>query len=117
MTTVHRISSPYSYSTAVAAGDTVYLGLHRGFGAGFADQLRGTFAGISATLGQLGLELSHLVKVTVWLKEIQDLPEMEKIFHEYFQDGTFPVRMTATTEFFDEDCLVMIEGIAYRKTE
>jgi 2-iminobutanoate/2-iminopropanoate deaminase len=117
MPSIQRISTPYSYSTAVVAGDTVYLGLHRGFGATFADQLRSTFAGLKETLGQLGLGLAHVVKVTVWLKHIQDLPEMEQLFNEYYLDGTFPARMTATTEFIDADCLLMIEGIAYRKME
>jgi 2-iminobutanoate/2-iminopropanoate deaminase len=32
-------------------------------------------------------------------------------------DGEFPARMTATTEFIDGDCLLMIEGIACRRAE
>jgi len=57
--------------------------------------------------------LANLVKVNVWLKEIKDLPEMEKLFRNHFETDQFPARMTATTEFIDADCLLMIEGVAY----
>jgi 2-iminobutanoate/2-iminopropanoate deaminase len=113
MSTIKRIPTPYSYSSAVAAGDTVYLGLHRGFGATFAEQHEDVFEGLQETLAQLGLTLANLVKVNVWLKEIKDLPEMEKLFRNHFEKDQYPARMTATTEFIDADCLLMIEGVAY----
>ena len=43
MANIKRISTPYSYSAAVAAGDFVFLGLHRGFGDSFSEQLNGIF--------------------------------------------------------------------------
>jgi 2-iminobutanoate/2-iminopropanoate deaminase len=57
------------------------------------------------------------VKVNVWLKNIKDLPEMEKAFTRYFSKDSFPARMTATTEFIDDDCLLMIDGVAYAGKE
>ena len=117
MPTFQRVKTPFSYSAAVVAGDTAYLGLHRGAGESFAEQLRTTFDGMSGTLAEIGLTTSNLVKVTVWLKNITDLPEMEHLFLEFFPDGEFPARMTATTEFIDTDCLLMIEGIAGRPAE
>ena len=50
----------------------------------------------------------------VWLKHIEDLPEMEKRFCDYFEEGKFLARMTSTTEFIVDGCLLMIDGIAYR---
>jgi 2-iminobutanoate/2-iminopropanoate deaminase len=114
MSTIKRVTTPFSYSAAVQAGDYVFLGLHRGFGDTFAAQMEGTLKGIKSTLAQLDIPLDHLVKVQVWLKNINDLPEMEKIFHAYFEKDTFPARMTSTTEFIDADCLVMLEGVAYK---
>ena len=114
MDTKQYISTPYSYSAAVAAGDFVFLGLHRGFGESFSEQLHGAFAYLKDTLAKLDLGLDSIVKVNVWLKEVKDLPEMEKLFDDYFEKDHFPARMTATTEFIDEDCLMMIEGVAYR---
>jgi 2-iminobutanoate/2-iminopropanoate deaminase len=113
MSPITRIPTPYSYSAAVRAGDSVFLGLHRGFGEPFSAQCESALQGIRDTLAQLDLPLEKLVKVNVWLKNIKDLPEMEKIFHQYFAQDTFPARMTSTTEFIDEDCLLMIEGVAY----
>ncbi len=115
MPDVQRVSTPFSYSSAVVAGDTAYLSLHRGFGETFADQLRGAFDALAGTLGQVGMTAASLVKVTVWLREITDLREMEQLFRDFFPEGRFPARMTATTEFVDADCMVMIEGIAYRE--
>jgi len=115
--TFQRVKTPFSYSAAVVAQDTAYLGLHRGSGESFAEQLRGTFEGLTGTLAEIGLTTASLVKVTVWLKNITDLPEMEDLFREFFPTGEFPARMTATTEFIDADCLLMIEGIACRRSE
>ncbi|MBN1139534.1 MAG: RidA family protein [Anaerolineae bacterium] len=116
MATVKRIATPYSYSSAVAAGDFVFVGLHRGFGATFAEQHEDIFKHLQGTLAQFGLSLADLVKVNVWLKEIKDLPEMEKLFRNHFEQGQYPARMTSTTEFIDADCLIMIEGVAYGNT-
>jgi len=115
MSTLRRIPTPYSYSAAVVAGDYVFLGLHRGFGDDFARQFEDAFARLEGTLGELGLTLADLVKVNVWLRNINDLPEMEQLFHHYFEKDAFPARMTATTAFIDADCLCMIDGIAYQK--
>jgi 2-iminobutanoate/2-iminopropanoate deaminase len=115
MSAIKRIPTPYSYSSAVVAGDYVFLGLHRGFGDTFLGQFVDTFEYLKKDLENLGLTLENLVKVNVWLKNIQDLPEMEKLFNQYFEKDQFPARMTSTTEFIDADCLLMIDGVAYTK--
>ncbi|MHB9863722.1 RidA family protein [Streptomyces sp. YIM S03343] len=114
MPAISRTPTPYSYSSAVAAGDFVFLGLHRGFGTDFTEQLDDALDRLDQTLGGHGLPLADLVKVNVWLKNIDDLPTMERHFDHRFPPGGFPARMTATTEFVDADCLVMIDGVAYR---
>ncbi|HCX84092.1 MAG TPA: RidA family protein [Micrococcales bacterium] len=114
MTDITRTATPFSYSAAVAAGDLVFLGLHRGFGDDLVAQLDGAIEGVTATLSGYGVPLTSLVKVNVWLRDIADLPAMEHRFERYFPGGEYPARMTATTQFFDADCLVMVEGIAYR---
>ena len=111
-----RITTPFSCSSAVAAGDFAVLGLHRGFGDTFPEQLKNTFACLQETLGKLGWGLKDLIKVNVWLKNIKDLPAMEKRFTKYFPENEYPARMTATTLFIDADCLLMIDGIAHRNS-
>ncbi len=115
MSDIKYVQTPYSYSSVVVAGDYAFLSFHRGFGDDFEEQCRGALVGIKQTLEGIDLPLSSLVKVTVWLKSVQDLPTMEKLFLDYFEPTKYPARMTATTEFFDSDCLVMIEGIALCK--
>lgn len=113
MSGIVRTTTPHSYSAAVRAGGFVFLGLHRGFGETFDAQLDGTLGAIRDTLGGHGLPLASLVSVHVWLRRIADLPAMEQGFTRHFASGEFPARMTATTEFVDDDCLVMIDGVAY----
>ncbi len=117
MTELKRVTTPFSYSVAVEAGDYVFLGLHRGFGETFTEQFDDAFKYLKKTLAECGLLLGDLVKVNVWLKNIQDLREMEKRFNNYFEKDAFPARMTSTTEFIDDDILMMIDGIAYRGNE
>ncbi|KGE17140.1 RidA family protein [Paenibacillus wynnii] len=111
---ITRITTPYSYSTAVVAGDYVFLGLHRGFGESFTQQIHEAFRFLKDTLNEVNVPLENIVKVNVYLKNIADLPEMERVFMEYFEKDKFPARMTTTTEFIDTDCLMMIDGIAYK---
>jgi 2-iminobutanoate/2-iminopropanoate deaminase len=115
MTELKRVPTPYSYSLAVAAGDYVFLGLHRGWGNDFTTQFDDTFSHLKKTLAEFDLTLAHLLKVNVWLKNIEDVRIYEKLFRNYFEKDKYPARMGATTEFIDEDCLLMIDGIAYRK--
>lgn len=113
MTELKRITTSYSYSLAVEAGDFIFLGLHRGLCDDFITQFEDLFIKLNKTLNEFDLTLADLVKVNVWLNNIKDLPEMEKRFTDYFNKDKFPARMTSTTEFIDDDCLLMIEGIAY----
>ena len=110
---INRIPTPFSYSSAVVAGEYIFLGLHRGFGETFTQQIHDTFEHLKKTLLQCNASLDSVVKVHVYLKNIKDLPEMEKVFCDYFETDRFPARMTSTTEFVDSDCLMMIDGVAY----
>jgi 2-iminobutanoate/2-iminopropanoate deaminase len=114
MTEIKRITTPFSYSSAVAVGDFVFLGLHRGFGNDFTIQLDSTMSQLRKTLTEFELKLEHLVKINVWLKNIKDVQVYEQLFRNYFEEGKYPARMGSTTEFIDDDCLLMIDGIAYR---
>ena len=117
MAEIEYIPTPYSYSAGVKAGEYVFLGLHRGNGDDFTTQFHDTLSNLKKTLAEFGLTLADLMKVNVWLKDIEDVRVYEKLFNDYFEQDRFPARMGATTEFIDDDCLLMIDGIAYRKTE
>ncbi|MGD1119389.1 MAG: Rid family hydrolase [Dehalococcoidales bacterium] len=117
MSTVKHVPTPFSYSAAVGAGDYVFLGLHRGFGKDFTTQFHETFKYLKKTLAEFDLTLADIVKVNVWLKNIDDVRIYEKLFEDYFEKDKFPARMGATTQFIDADCLLMIDGVAYRNKD
>ena len=117
MIKIKSLPTSHSFSSAVMAGGYIFLAHHRGFGATFSEQFDSTFVSLQETLGRLGLTLDSLVKVNVWLRNIEDLPDMEKFFCRFFVKDEFPARMTATTDFIDADCLLMIDGIAYKRGE
>lgn len=114
MSKSRRIPTPWSYSSAVEAGDYVFLAMHRGSGDDFTTQFHDAMRHLEKTLSELDLKLEHLVKINVWLKNVEDIRIYEKLFRDYFEEGKYPARMGATTEFVDDDCLVMIEGTAWR---
>ncbi len=115
MTGLKRVPTPFSYSLAVEAGDFVFLGLHRGWGDDFTTQWDDTFSRLKKTLAEYDLTLDNLVKINIWLKNIEDVRIYEKLFQNYFKKDKYPARMGATTQFIDADCLLMIDGIAYLK--
>jgi len=115
MTELKRVPTPWSYSLAVAAGDFVFLAMHRGWGDDFTTQFHDAFARLKKTLAEFDLTLAHLVTVDVRLKHIEDVRVYEKLFRNYFEKDKYPARMGSTTEFVDDDCLLMIDGIAYRE--
>jgi 2-iminobutanoate/2-iminopropanoate deaminase len=117
MTELKRIPTQFSYSSAVAAGDYVFLGFHRGFGDDFTTQFNDAFSHLKKTLAEFNLTLADLVKVNVRLKNIKDVQIYEKLFRNYFEKDKYPARAGGTTEFFDDDCLFMIDGVAYRKNK
>jgi len=43
-----------------------------------------------------------------------DIRIYEQIFKQYFEKDKYPARMGATTQFIDKECLLMIDGVAYR---
>ncbi|UCC17518.1 MAG: hypothetical protein JSU58_02935 [Dehalococcoidales bacterium] len=50
MIEIKRSATPFSYSSAVAAGDYLFLALHRGSGDNFVSQFDDTFKRIQKTL-------------------------------------------------------------------
>lgn len=58
--------------------------------------------------------LNDMVQINLYLKNLEDFDSAREVFYEYFDKGNFPARMTSKTEFLDDDCLCMIDGIVYK---
>ena len=82
------------------------------------DQVNGALDSLEARLALVGLTLSSVVKVDVLMKDLWNIPVMEKVFKERFQ-GNYPARKTIATEFAHEGgeggLQVQIDVVAYRK--
>ena len=102
-------------ASAVRAGDLLFLAHHAG---GFdrrdyAHQTREALRALGETLDAAGAGFEHVVQVTLWLRELTDETRGAwDVFAEFFGDRP-PARMTATSDFFDPACLVMVDGVAY----
>jgi len=103
-------------SSCAVAGDFVYLA-HHGGGHDKKDvehQMRATFDSVRNTLTSVGATLNDMLQINLYLKDLEDFDKARAIFYEYFDKDRFPARMTSTTEFLDENCLCMMDGVAYR---
>ncbi|MDF1512892.1 MAG: RidA family protein [Anaerolineae bacterium] len=110
----------FTFSTCVIAGNFIYTS-HQ---AGMTDELGNKLESIQAQTAQCfknlervlvtaGATLDDIVKITVYVKDIRDFAKMREVYRQHFPHG-YPARMTATSDFIDEDCLVMLDVVAYR---
>jgi len=103
-------------SSCVVAGDFIYLAHHAG---GFdkkdiVHQMRATFESIRNTLNSVGATLNDMVQINLYMRDLTEFRLARDVFYEYFDKDNFPARMSLTSEFIDENCLCMIDGIAYK---
>ncbi|TFG70766.1 MAG: RidA family protein [Anaerolineales bacterium] len=112
--------SGFTFSTCVLAGNFIYTS-HQ---AGMLDELGNKldtitaqtvqcFRNLERVLVTAGATLNDIVKITVYLRDIHDFSAMRDVYRLHFAHG-YPARMTATSDFVDEDCLVILDVVAYR---
>lgn len=110
----------HTFSSLVVAGDYIYTSHIPGYYdetgvkiEGIENQTAQCLKNLQKWLGVADACLDDVVKTTVYLKELGDFKGMNKVYGSVFTNG-YPARMTATTQFLDEGCLIMIEAVAYR---
>jgi 2-iminobutanoate/2-iminopropanoate deaminase len=110
------------YSQAVRVGDMLFasgqVGLEPATGqmvaGGITQQTVRALENVKAVLAQAGLDLSHVVKTTVFLKSMGDFAAMNEIYAKYLApEGVIaPARSTVAAAGLPKDALVEIEVIA-----
>jgi len=112
------------YSQAVRIGDTLYtsgqVALDPATGAlvpgGIREQTSRVFDNLTAVLKEAGLDMSHVVKTTVFLKSMGDFATMNEVYARYLapegEDVVPPARSTVEVAGLPKDALVEIELIA-----
>lgn len=108
------------YSQGIAAGETVYvsgqLPLDPATGAfpeGIAAQTAQSLKNIQAILAQQGMTLANVVKTTVFLADINDFAEMNKVYGEFFTQS-YPARSAVQVAKLPKDAPLEIECIAVK---
>lgn len=115
------------YSQAIRVGDTIFtsgqVGLDPATGemvpGGITEQTTRVLENLKAVLGKAGLDLVHVVKTTVFLKNMSDFAAMNEVYAKYLApEGIVPpARSTVAVAGLPKDALVEIEVIAKETSE
>ena len=90
----------YPASGQVVAGDIV-------------EQAKQVLENLSAVLTAASSDLSNVIKTTVFLKDMNDFAEFNKVYGSYFKE-TYPARSCVEVARLPRDVLVEIEAVAVR---
>jgi len=78
---------------------------------GVEEQTRQVLTNLCNVLEAAGSSLNHVVKTTVFLKDMNDFPKMNAIYAEFFSEA-YPARSTIAVAALPKGGLVEIEAIA-----
>ncbi|WP_308860278.1 RidA family protein [Paenibacillus radicibacter] len=106
------------YSQAIRLGDMIFssgqLGINPETGE-LAETIEAqtiqSLNNIKGILAASGMDMSHIVKTTVFLKDMNDFAAMNDVYKTYFAEP-FPSRSTVEVARLPKDGLVEIEFIA-----
>lgn len=106
------------FSHAVHTGDEVYLSGQVGqdpatgtlVAGGILEQTRQIFSNIRTLLDDLHLDFDKVIKVTVFLANIEDFAAMNEIYAQYFS-FPYPARTTVAVKALPMGALVEMEMI------
>lgn len=113
------VSGPYS--AAVEANDMIYISgqlpIHPASGEIIGDIRNATWQilkNIQAILKKTDLDLSNIVKTTIYLKNIKDFSVVNDVYAEFFPNDP-PARSTVEVSVLPKGALIEIEAIAARE--
>lgn len=80
---------------------------------GIEDQTRQVLTNLKAVLEAAGSRMDQVLKTTVFLKNMNDFAAMNRVYAEFFREGSFPSRSAVEVARLPKDVLVEIEAVAY----
>jgi reactive intermediate/imine deaminase len=108
------------YTPAIGAGDLVFLSGQipidsdgRIAGYSTVDQARKAFENMKAQLAAAGLDMNAVVKMTIFLVDLDDFQVVNTMCAEYF-DAPYPARSTVQVSALPLGVKLEIEAIAAR---
>ncbi|MDH5364385.1 MAG: RidA family protein [Dehalococcoidia bacterium] len=107
------------YSQAVKAGKFIFVSgqipidssTGKLVGEGIEEQTRQVLENIKAILEVAGASLDEIVKVTVFIKDMDDFVAMNKVYAQYFSEN-FPVRCFVQVSKLPMDVKLEFEAVA-----
>ena len=120
---IHSNQAPNAigpYSQAVRVGDTVYLSgqipldpqtmelVEGDIGA----RARRVFDNLAAVMQEAGGSLSDIVKLTIYLVDLEQFGQVNEVMAEYF-DAPFPSRATVAVAALPKGAPIEVEGVAH----
>ena len=110
------------FSTAVIYGDTIYMSgmigvdpaVQKPVEGGTLAQAKQVFENIVTVLGELGATTDDVLKTTVYLTNIGDFAEVNKLYAEYFAPN-FPARTCVEVSKLPMGLSIEVECIARKK--
>ena len=109
------------YSTATLAGETIYLSGMIGIDpatqkpveGGTLAQAKQAFENIKTVLGEMGATMNDVLKTTVYLTDIGEFGEVNKLYAEYFGPD-YPARTCVEVSRLPLGLSIEVECIARR---
>ncbi len=109
------------YSQAIMAGDTLYVSgqipVIPATGVIVSehveDQARQVMENVKAVVEAAGLTLDHVVKTSVFIKNMDDFAKINAVYSEYFKENC-PARACVEVARLPKDVLLEMEAIAVK---
>jgi 2-iminobutanoate/2-iminopropanoate deaminase len=115
------ISAAGPYSPAVEANDIIFISGQLPVDPSTGEIIndikaatRQILINIQAILKKTDLDMSHVVKTTIFLKDIKDFPAVNEIYADFFPQEP-PARSTIEASVLPREAPIEIEAIAVRK--
>ena len=110
------------YSQAIEVGNLVYtsgqIPIDPATGVfvegGIKEQTRQSLTNVKAILEEAGLNMSNIIKTTVFMADMNDFADMNSVYAEFFAEP-YPARSAVAVKALPKGALVEIEVIAEKQ--
>jgi 2-iminobutanoate/2-iminopropanoate deaminase len=109
------------YSQGISFGDLVFVSgqipidpsTGELVGGTIENQAHRVFKNLEGIICAAGSDLNKTIKVTIFLKNIEDFAKINAVYTEYFKE-TFPARAVVEISRLPKDAIIEADAIAYR---
>lgn len=115
--TIQRIEPGKRLSQAVAYGNLVFLAGQVAMdkpGASMAEQTRNILDRIDKLLAQAGTDKSKILSANIWITDMRQFDEMNRVWDAWVVEGCAPARATVESRLASPDYCVEIMCVAAR---